>query len=101
MSGVDELETKVAESARRRVLCDVLDTLGADGVAVWYSGDAPDALMREIFAHVRWLEARARQSALEDAAKRAEALAAQHAPDDGYGRQIASAIRAMQPKEET
>lgn len=64
MNIIDELA-----ECRRRALCDVLDTLGADGVSAWHNGTVPDDLMREVWEHVRWLESRARWSALEDAAK--------------------------------
>jgi hypothetical protein len=61
---------------RRRALCAVLDALGADGVYEWHTGTPPDGLMHEITEHVRWMEVRARRSALTDAAKKAGEIAA-------------------------
>lgn len=64
------------ETTRRRVLCDVLDTLGADGAAAWYTNASGYDLMREIHEHVRWMKGRGRRSALTDAAKKAGEIAA-------------------------
>lgn len=76
MSSVDELDAKEAETIRRCALCDVLDALGADGVAAWHAGTAPDDLMREISEQVNRLERREWWGALTYAAKKAGEIAA-------------------------
>lgn len=101
MSIIDELA-----DCRRRAMCDVLDALGADGVFAWHSGSTSNALVREIWEHVSWLEERARWAALEDAAGRCETSDAPIPIHElsvrGIGgavaRQLAKEIRAMKPK---
>lgn len=60
------------DEGQRHALCEMMDRLGMSSVVPFSSNDAPQALADALWNHVSWLEDRARNEALEEAAKRLE-----------------------------
>lgn len=72
LAGLIERHRKALVRKEREILCAILDRLGGDTSSLFHDSIDTSEIGNEVFAHVRWLELRARNEGLEKAAEIAD-----------------------------